>query len=249
LFGKKIEGAQERMLAMAKVNYIKHLRDVEDKSILQIVNQVGVNWRTAKKYADCLDWNKENKPIKERKFPIMDPYREIVDTWLLEDKNRPKKQRHTAKRVYDRLMEEFGFKGSERTIRYYVAKRKKEFDLEKVDSHNRLEHPGGEAQVDFGDFQAVIDGKIVERKMLILSYPCSNIAFTFITPRENMECFLEGLKSLFERSGGVPTKIWFDNLSAAVVTVLKGGERIVTDDFNRFALHYRFNPSLIIYLV
>ncbi|MFI8716261.1 IS21 family transposase, partial [Brevibacillus brevis] len=229
------------MLAMAQQYYIKYLRDVKDQSISQIAEQTGVNWRTAKKYADCSDWNKEECPLRG-KFPIMEAYREQVDTWLMEDQTRPKKQRHTAKRIYDRLVSEFGFAGSDRTVRYYVAKRKLELQIEKSEPYIRLKHPGGEAQADFGTFQAIIGGELVERKMLILSYPYSNAAFVFVTPKENTECFLEGLRRLFEMSGGVPNRIWFDNLSAAVVSVGTDGKRKLTDEFQRFALHYRFQP-------
>jgi transposase len=229
------------MLAMAQQHYIKYLRDVKDQSISQIADQVGVNWRTARKYADCSDWNKEALPLRG-KFPIMEAYREQVDTWLLEDQTRPKKQRHTSKRIYDRLVSEFGFAGSDRTVRYYVAKRKSELQIEKSEPYVRLEHPGGEAQADFGSFQAVHGGKLVERKMLILSYPYSNAAFIFVTPKENTECFLEGLRQLFEMSGGVPNRIWFDNLSAAVVSSGSDGKRKLTEEFQRFALHYRFQP-------
>ena len=160
----------------------------------------------------------------------------------MEDQSRPKKQRHTAKRIYDRLVSEFGFAGSDRTVRYYVAKRKLELQIEKSEPYIRLEHPGGEAQADFGTFQAIIGGELVERKMLILSYPYSNAAFVFVTPKENTECFLEGLRQLFEMCGGVPNRIWFDNLSAAVVSVGTDGKRKLTDEFQRFALHYRFQP-------
>lgn len=165
-----------------------------------------------------------------------------MDTWLIEDQTRPKKQRHTAKRIYDRLVSEFGFAGSDRTVRYYVAKRKSELQIEKLEPYVRLEHPGGEAQADFGTFQAIIGGELVERKMLILSYPYSNAAFVFVTPKENTECFLEGLRQLFEISGGVPNRIWFDNLSAAVVSIGTDGKRKLTDEFQRFALHYCFQP-------
>lgn len=230
------------MLAMAQKHYIKYLRDQKDLPITQIAEQLGINWRTAKKYADQSNWN-ENKLLKKQsKFPIMEPYREQVDTWLMEDKARPRKQRHTAKRIYDRLVEEYGFKGSERTVRYYVAKRKMELQIGEAEPYIRLEHPGGEAQVDFGTFQAVIGGKVVERKMLILSYPYSNAAFVFVSPRENTECFLEGLKYLFEQSGGVPKRIWFDNLATAVVSIKKDGKRVLTREFEKFSLHYRFTP-------
>ncbi|MEB8616314.1 IS21 family transposase [Bacillus cereus] len=229
------------MLAMAQQHYIKYLRDVKDQSISQIAEQLEVNWRTARKYADCSDWNKEALPLRG-KFPIMEAFREQVDTWLMEDQTRPKKQRHTSKRIYDRLVSEFGFAGSDRTVRYYVAKRKSELQIDKAEPYVRLEHPGGEAQADFGTFQAIIGGQLVERKMLILSYPYSNAAFVFVTPKENTECFLEGLRQLFEMSGGVPNRIWFDNLSAAVVSVGTDGKRKLTDEFQRFALHYRFQP-------
>lgn len=76
------------MLAMAQQHYIKYLRDVKDQSISQIADQLGVNWRTARKYADCSDWNKEARPLRG-KFPIMEAYREQVDTWLLEDQLVP----------------------------------------------------------------------------------------------------------------------------------------------------------------
>ena len=59
------------MLAMAQQHYIKYLRDVKDQSISQIAEQTGVNWRTAKKYADCSDWNKAERPLRG-KFPIME---------------------------------------------------------------------------------------------------------------------------------------------------------------------------------
>lgn len=123
-----------------------------------------------------------------------------------------------------------------------MAKRKSELQIEQAEPYIRLEHPGGEAQADFGSFQAVHGGKLVERKMLILSYPYSNAAFIFVTPKENTECFLEGLQQLFEMSGGVPNRIWFDNLSAAVVSSGSDGKRKLTDEFQRFALHYRFQP-------
>jgi transposase len=59
-------------------------------------------------------------------------------------------------------------------------------------------------------------------------------------PAENQECFLEGLKRLFEQIGGVPERIWFDNLSAAVIRVENNGDREVTEAFRRFSAHYRF---------
>lgn len=226
---------------MAQINFIKHLRECEDQSIRKIAEKLDIDWRTAKKYADQDDWNIQLKHPNRRR-PVMDPYVQIVDAWLLEDQTAPRKQRHTAKRIYDRLVAEHEFAGSERTVRYYVAKRKMELKLEKAETYARLEHPGGEGQVDFGTVEAILEGKQHTLKQLTVSFPYSNAAFPCILPAENTECFLEGLKRIFEQIGGVPAKLWFDNLSAAVISVESEGKRKLTEAFERFCLHYRFEP-------
>lgn len=73
----------------------------------------------------------------------------------------------------------------------------------------------------------------------MVSFPNSNAAFVYPTPAENQECFLEGMKQCFEQMGGVPRRVWFDNLSAAVVHIEKHGERQLTEGFQRFCAHYR----------
>lgn len=230
------------MLAMAEIDFIKHLRDRKDYSVKGISDKLHIHWRTAKKYADCDDWNL-NSSTRKKRYPVMSNFIEIVDAWLLEDQTVPKKQRHTAKRIYDRLVAEHGFSGSDRTVRYYVSERKKELKLADTLAYVKLEHPGGEAQVDFGSIQVLEGGKQKELKHLIVSMPNSNAAFSYVVPSENAECFLEGLKRIFERMGGVPTKLWFDNLSAAVVSVETQGKRTLTDAFARFTLHYRFEAA------
>jgi transposase len=230
------------MLAMAQVQFIKHLRDREDCSVKEIADTLHIHWRTAKKYADRLDWN-AGELHRKKHYPVMSNFIDIVDAWLLEDQTHPRKQRHTAKRIYDRLTQEHGFTGSDRTVRNYVSKRKKELKLEDAITYVKLEHPGGEAQVDFGTIRAIVGGKQQELKLLLVSMPYSNAAFPYVLPAENTECFLEGLKRIFERLGSVPTKLWLDNLSAAVVSVESEGNRTLTDSFARFALHYRFEAT------
>jgi len=155
----------------------------------------------------------------------------------------PRKQHHTARRIFHRLQEEYGFPGGDRTVTQYVANRKKSLRLKRTESYERLEHPGGEAQADFGTVYIVKSGEMVERKVLTMSFPYSNAAFVFPVPKENTECFLEAMKRIFEQAGGVPSKIWFDNLSAAVVSIEADGKRELTDAFSRFCSHYRFDPQ------
>jgi transposase len=226
------------MLKMPQQEYIKFLREAEGLSVSDIARQVGVHWRTAKRYADQSDWN---KPLGKRKSssPVMGPYMEIVDAWLEEDQLLPRKQRHTGVRIFQRLQAEYAFTGGQRTVLSYVQLQKSRMELERAKTYERLEHPPGEAQVDFTTMQVSRDQQLMTYKLLVVSFPSSNTAFVYPTPAENQECFLEGMKQCFQQMGGVPRRIWFDNLSAAVVHIEKHGERQLTEGFQRFCAHYR----------
>lgn len=228
------------MLTVPQQQYIKLMREIEGYTISDIANRMKINWRTAKKYADCDNWNIKVVPT-QRKHPVMGAYQEIVDTWLLEDACLPKKQRHTATRIYQRLVCEHNFVGSLRTVSDFVKKRREALVLEEAQAYQKLEHPGGEAQVDFCTVHVSKEGQLLEYKLLIASFPYSNAAFVYPLPKENQECFLEGLKQVFEQMGGVPKRIWFDILSAAVIGIEKEGKRQCTDGFIRFSAHYRFD--------
>jgi transposase len=107
-----------------------------------------------------------------------------------------------------------------------------------------LEHALGSGQVDFGK-HIYYDGSEKEQEgyALTISFPNSNKGYTQTFPSQNQECLLEGMKRIFEHIGGVPPMLRFDNMSTAVVQVLKGTDRILTDGFNRFMLHYRFHAE------
>ena len=224
---------------MPQQQYIRFLREAEGCSIQEIADRVGVHWRTAKKYADQDNWNLRMTNRKSRS-PVMGPYMEIVDAWLEEDRLLPRKQRHTAARIFQRLRDEYQFPGSERTVSTYVKRRRTEMELERAKTYERLEHPPGEAQADFTTIKVCQNQKLVSYKLFVLSFPYSNAAFVYPVPSENQECFLEAMKQVFDQIGGVPQRIWFDNLSAAVVHIEKQGERQLTDMFRRFCAHYRF---------
>ncbi|WP_181438570.1 IS21 family transposase [Paenibacillus sambharensis] len=224
---------------MPQQQYIRFLREAEGLSVNEIAREMGIHWRTAKKYADQSNWNESLKKKKSRS-PVMGPFMDIVDTWLEEDRLLPRKQRHTGVRVFQRLRDEYEFTGGQRTVLAYVKKRKAELALERAKIYERLEHPAGEAQVDFTTIEVSQDQELLTYKLLVISFPYSNAAYVYPTPAENQECFLEALKQCFEQIGGVPSRIWFDNLSAAVVHIEKHGERQLTDGFQRFCAHYRF---------
>jgi hypothetical protein len=107
-----------------------------------------------------------------------------------------------------------------------------------------LTHPPGHAQTDFGDFKYYDAAGIKkEGHALIVSFPNSNTGWMQVFPSENQECLLEGLKRIFYHIGGVPVRLRCDNMTTAVVQVLEGTERVLSDGFHRFMLHHRFGAD------
>ncbi len=232
------------MLRMAQVNYIKDLYENEEKSLREISRITGHDFRTVQKYAYCDDWNETTQPdIEPKSYPVLGPYIPVVDIWLEQDRKIPKKQRHTAKRIFDRLKEEYGYPGGYTSVKEYVRIKKHLMQV-KNGGYIPLEHLPGDAQVDFGAF-IYYDDKGMEQKgyALTMSFAYSNKGFTQAFPAQNQECLLEGMKRIFEHIGGVPRHLRFDNMSTAVVQVLDGNNRVLTDGFNRFMLHYRFQAE------
>ena len=168
----------------------------------------------------------------------------IIDKWLEEDRKAPRKQRHTVMRIYHRLCDEHGFTGCYSTVKKYV--RKKKYVMKTLSAgYLALEHPKGWGQVDFGlaEGEWAATGERFPFYALTISFPGSNNGVTQAFPSQNQECLLEGMKRIFEHIGGVPPRLRFDNMTTAVAQVLKDGERVLTDGFTRFMLHYRFQAD------
>jgi len=234
------------MLTMTQVKNIKKLYYSKGKKVNEIVKITGHNYRTVMKYLEKTDFNQSLGKQKgdqkgcPKKIDLVIP---IINRWLEGDKTAPVKQRHTAKRIYTRLKEEHGelLNVGYRTIADYVAKREKEIYKDE-EGYIPLEHPKGEAQVDFGQALFYEKGKQIEGHYLNITFPYSNGGYTQVFKGENQECLLEGMKRIFEYIGHVPYKIWFDNLSAAVI-LGKNRERNLVEQFERFSLHYGFEAN------
>jgi transposase len=242
LIGQKVQlEGEERMLTMIQQHHIKYLYEYKGMSLRAIAKETGHSFQTIKKYANKEDGNPLPTPRKPKQSKL-DPYKAQIDKWLEEDRKVPRKQRHTGTRVYRRLLEMYGeeFSVSLRTVQYYVAKKKQEM-YQDGEGYLPLEHSPGEAQADFGSF-TYQDKKGVEQEgfFLTLSFPYSNASYAQVVPGQNQECLLQGLKQIFEYIGGVPKRIWFDNLSAAVTSIHRNGKRTLTELFQKFALHYNF---------
>ena len=173
------------------------------------------------------------QPIKR---PKLGPWLGVIDAILKDDKQRPAKQRHTAKRIFERLKAEHGFTGGYTIVKDYVHTS----TLRGQEMFVPLAHPAGEAQVDFGEAMVFIAG--VERKAhyLAMDLPHSDDCFVTAFPAETTEAFLEGHVRAFAYFGGVPTRILYDNTKIAVARILGGEERQRTRAFSELQSHYLF---------
>jgi transposase len=229
------------VLTVTQINYIKQLREDEGASISEIARRLKCSWKTAKKYADG-EINLQTRGKRKRKKTVMDGYEEWVEAWLVEDQRMPRKQRRTAKVIYESLLE-LGYRGSDRTVRGYVRQMKQELQNSAKEQAIRLEQIPGEAQVDFGEFKAINNTELKTYHELVTSFPHSNGQICLVLPAENAVCFFHGLQKTFEIIGGVPKTIRFDNLSPAVKKILTGSDREVTEMFKSFQWHYRFKAE------
>jgi transposase len=178
----------------------------------------------------------------EREAPALGPYKEVVRGWLVEDLKAPRKQRHTARRVWQRLADEHGAVVAESTVRGFVA----EVRAELVSSTGlvtvpQLHAPGEEAEVDFGELKAWVDGVLVKLWMFCLRLSASGRAFHVVFSNQAQEAFLEGHRLAFEHLGGVPGRVRYDNLKPAVVKVLMGRDRVEHERFIALRSHYGYD--------
>lgn len=232
------------MIRMAQQEYIKDLYENEEVSLREISRRTNLSFQTVRKYAQKEDWSEEKLPnLEAENYPSLAEYIPRIDEWLEKDRKLPRKQRHTAMRIYHRLQEELSYRGSYSSVRRYINKKKLVMRLT-TEGYLPLSQPAGNGQVDFGE-SVYLDTEGHEKKgyALTVSFPQSNKGYTQFFPSQNQECLLTGLQRIFEHIGGVPPRLKFDNLSTAVARVLEGKERELTDGFRRFMLHYRFQAE------
>jgi len=225
---------------MAQVNSIREMYFEKGLNFAEIARATGFDVKTVKKYIQMEDFNVPTPEPKQR-VSKLDKYKQDIDNWLEKDKQERKKQRHTAKRVFERLRDEYpDFDCSYRLVAAYVAEKKKDLYNSKH-FYLPLEHSPGGAQVDFGEADFYEGNVRCHGHYLNLSFPYSNAGYLQLFKGENLQCLEEGLKNIFEHIGGVPEQLSFDNLKPAVKKILKHGERKITESFLRFKNHYGFN--------
>jgi transposase len=216
----------------AQVRYAVQIEGLSERAAAR---RFGIDPRTVAKmmrFSVPPGYRRTKPPVR----PKLDPFIPVIDKILADDKLGPKKQQHTAKRIFERLRDEHGFTGGITIVKDYVAgwrQRSQEMFVP-------LAHPPGHAQADFGEAIGVIGG--VERKIhfLALDLPHSDACFVAAYPTESKEAFCDGHVKGFTFFGGVPRSILYDNTKIAVARILGDGKRQRTQVFSELQSHYLF---------
>ena len=170
------------------------------------------------------------------KRPKLGPWLGVIDAILEEDKTKPAKQRHTAKRIFDRLRAEHAFPGGYTIVKDYV----RTATLRRREMFVPLAHAPGTAQADFGEALVIVGGEERKAHYFVIDLPHSDDGFVMAFPAETTEAFLESHVQAFAYLGGVPTSILYDNTKLAVARILGDGTRQKTRAFSELQSHYLF---------
>ena len=208
---------------------------VEGMSIREAAREFGLHRDTVRKmlaYSVPPGYRRQTPPRR----PKLEAYTGVIDRILDDDLRLPRKQRHTAKRIFERLRDEYGFDGQYTIVKDYVREHRRQTKEMFVP----LSHAPGHAQCDFGEALVVIGG--VERKAhcFVIDLPHSDGCFVKAYPAETTEAFLDGHVSAFSFLGGVPQSILYDNTKLAVAKILGDGRRRRTRAFTEIQSHYLF---------
>ena len=179
-----------------------------------------------------------------RPAPKLGEYRAVIDAWLLADREAPRKQRHTAKRIHQRLVDEHGAEVAEVTVRQYVRSRKRQLGWPVADVFVPQHHePAAVAEVDWGQAEVDLAGERVTVHLFVMRASFSGTVFCQASPVESQQAFLELHVQALEWFGGVFATVRYDNLKSAVKQVLKGRRRVESDRFVALRSHYLFESQ------
>lgn len=214
---------------------VRHAVMVGRMSRREAARLFGINRRTIEKMLrfSVPPGNRQARDVKRPKLGAFTP---IIDTILSDDKQRPKKQHHTIRRIFERLRDEYGYVGGITSVSDNV----REHHLRTREMFVPLAHAPGHAQVDFGEAVGIIGGVECKLHFLCMDLPHSDGCFVKAYPAETTEAFCDGHVSGFAFFGGIPLSILYDNTTIAVACILGAGKRKRTQVFGALQSHYLF---------
>lgn len=219
------------------VNDIRSM-DAAGRSRSEIARVLHVSRNTVAKYADMEDMSPAAPMPQRRGRPALEGNEEWVIGVLEADLGAPRKQRHTARRIYDRLVAERGYGGSYSTVQRFVRELRLARAAAGGEGYLELEWAPGTCQVDFGNFRAAVGGRTLDLKLLVATLPHSNDRQCVALMSQRSECLCAGLLEIFRRWGRAPAAMVLDNATEAGRMVR--GEVTESRLFSQFRAHYRF---------
>ncbi len=231
------------MTKRSKVELYEQIRkshEREELSIRSLAEHFGVHRRTVREaLASPIP---PPRKASERPAPTLGPWKATIDKWLADDWEVPKKQRHTARRIWQRLLDEHGADLSESTVRHYVAAAKGRRAIVAAEVMVPQTHPlGYEAEVDFGSVSFYLDGTLTSAWMFVMRLSASGKGFHRVYANQAQEAFIDGHVRAFEHFGAIPQRVRYDNLKPAVARVLMGRSRTESERFVAVRSHYLFD--------
>ncbi len=212
---------------MESYEFIRRGYHLDGKSIREISRDFGHSRKTVKKVLS-LEAPPGYRLSKARGHRVLGPFIQAIETWLKGDEGRPRKQRHTAQKVFERLRDEYGYPGSASAVRRFVSHWKGEGKEVFVPLGFG---PGEEAQVDWGEATIILGGQERKVQLFCMRLCHSHRVYVRAYERANMESFLDGHVRAFQFLGGVPRRIAYDNLKSAVIQVGRGRDRKLNGRF------------------
>ncbi len=226
------------MLTVDHYEVIRREHVINHKSIRQISRELGHSRKTVRKAIEHSAPPPYKTRISQTK-PMMGNFVDVISNWLAEDVNRPRKQRHTAKRIFDRLKDEHGFTGSYVTVARHVRSCKG-FSGEVF--MPLYFSPGEEAQVDWGEARILLNGVETKVHLFCMRLCHSQVSFVRAYKRQDQVSFLDGHVHALRFFGGVPRRLAYDNLTSAVIVSGRGSvNKRPTEAFRHLKSHYLFD--------
>jgi len=208
---------------------------VEGVSQRTILAETGIHWQTLKKILSMSE-PPGYRLRRGRARPKLGPYLPRIQQIIEEDRSAPAKQRHTAKRIFERLQQE-GYQGGYTQVKEAV----RQITQRSREVFVPLTHYPGEAQVDFGFAVVKQQGRLRKLAFFVMVLPYSDSFFVQVYERECTEAYWEAHRRAFEYFGGVPVRISYDNSSVLVRLIAGTRERKLSQAFLQLKSHYLFD--------
>jgi transposase len=229
--------AEEEMITVETREQIRRAYFHEHKTMREIARELQCSRTSVQKAIQSAEPAVYTLRVP-RPAPVLGPYKLVIEQFLAENERMPRKQRYTGHKIFE-LLQAQGYAGSEPSVRRYVAQCRQQGQRRAV--YLPLEFdPGADAQVDWGEGVAVLSAEPITVQLFVMRLCYSRRTFVMAFPSQRQEAFFEGHVRAFQHFQGVPRRITYDNLKAAVQRIMAGHTRQEQQAFIVFRSHYLF---------